>query len=213
MIIIEGHPARENLDAIYARIEALRAEIQATESAPIPHAETRERIAAALRALPQPSFMAFAEPGARYARLPVDERDTALSLDVWLHGVDFVLERAMRDVEAKSRPVGLPAAERQQRLEELRAEVAKAWRASEIEALRIEAECDGDIVDRRGDADPEVLLAVWGERGPALRSTGGPAAGPKAPRGLSDMGAELNTGAGLSAPDDFSKNAHEHTEL
>ena len=202
MIIFEGHPTRTKLDSIHARIDALHADIEATESAPIPHSETRDRIKSALEELsvPDHKFRGFQDPDARYVRLPIDQKDAALSIILFLFGVDEVLERIMRNaIECDTRPVGLPAAERKQRLEELRAKVAKGWRESEIEALRIEEESDGaDIVERRGNADPEVLLAVWGESGPAIRSSGSPASGPKSTRSLSDMARELNAGAGLS---------------
>lgn len=166
MILSTGHPLRAQLDAIYARIDRLKAQIKETETAPLTPAEHRECVREYLRGLHSPRhfFSSLQDPGFRRhaAHVRLEPEDAAMAAQVLLHGEDKVLDLLMAKVGSRE-PVGLPLAERPRRVEELRAEISRSWRESEIAARRLEVESgEADIVDRPGDADAAILLEVWG---------------------------------------------------
>ena len=161
-IIREGNAERSDLDKDEAQITSLQLQKKSVLNACIPHDETRARLARDLaskvyRHGPANTFEMF-QGGAHpeYAVLPDVFNVGQL---VYVLGADFLLDAIMSKIEANSRPVGLSAEKRAKRIEELDAQLRKAERDAEIEALRLED--IGFTVVRREDADPAVLLDVW----------------------------------------------------
>ena len=84
MILSTGHPKRSRLDALYARIDELKAESEATEEALLPLEEHRDLVRAQLNNvyLPTHRYTGLATPGYRYqsrSNLSIDPHDAAMS--------------------------------------------------------------------------------------------------------------------------------------
>lgn len=156
-----------DLDGIRESVAALAAEIEEVATAP---RDVTEAIADAHAELAQRRERFIGElglagrwsspPGTRPLHLTdLDAGWTALDLALWLHLAD-VEARVAEAIRADyaGRPGGLPAAERAERLEMLRAQWLREL-IREEEAIR-HAEAAGIVIERREDAPAAVVVAI-----------------------------------------------------
>lgn len=153
----------QELEALRAEIVSSKAEIEATERASAPREEAIERIRAfvaleAARRPPAGKAFAHSTP-ARVTMLPYGNSEEVLS---WLAAAvpEKLEELFLADVDARlaEAPAGLPAAEREERVSLLEARL-RSLEAREERLLR-EAETAGVELDRRADADVEIIIAT-----------------------------------------------------
>lgn len=158
-----GDPRLAGREKFLRASDSAKAEIRTIQDAPTSIAETRTKVKAAIDAklaqISENPFGLFQGTGEvlGWAKLP----DLDFGLYLRLEGPENVLKKIIATIEAAGRPVGLPAAERETRIAELKLQARAAEIGAEREALRLEGA--GFSVLRRPDADLDLLLEVWGE--------------------------------------------------
>lgn len=169
-ILRPGAPARKTLDACQANIAALVVEISAVERAPLAYEEVRSKIAHLIETEHNPGGVRLenqmiANPLYHSPLPPVSWRVLAALLG----GAEAVAEKILQNlIIPQCKEPGLPRAQREAKLDELRKKLRRLVISEETETLRLEA--SGYVILRRQDVDPEVLLEVWAEQ-PQLEKT------------------------------------------
>jgi hypothetical protein len=169
-ILRTGDPARKKLDGIESAIAEAKAEIDATDRAPLTHRETAARIKRAID-----SNIAQYATAYRFSALQSSDEQTAQAAKVvsqslslceiaYLIGTDAVVSSIMKRIEDNGGEVGLPFAERAKRIATLQGKLRTLERDCEREALRLEAQ--GHVIIRREDCDVTEVIAVWAENEP-----------------------------------------------
>ncbi len=149
------------------QVSAIKKQAADVRRAPLPHAEVqallKNRIGDVVeRWVPQATYTGLASGGS-YGFDP--ERPLRLADVAFILGTDEVVAGVMARLTKIGPPPGLPAPERALKLEQLEARRVELEREEELQILQQEA--SGEIVWRRVDADPAVILSVWGEQGSA----------------------------------------------
>lgn len=172
-ILRPGEAARANLDKVQEAIDTVRADIRETEKANVPLDEARERLLAVIDKGSDRAARAFASLLSHDYHYVNPPAQLGLAELAYVFGRDEFVDQVMLRVESTCPVLGLPAAERQTRLAELRAEQRELELTEEYAVLELEKQ--GHVVLRRADADLEILLEVWA--GEAQPSTSAPTAG------------------------------------
>lgn len=155
-LLLAGDRRRQALEKIRRDRDATLAEIESTADGRLSLEETVQRLLARLRddvARAEARVLSFASPSTAPESPQLDA-----GFLLWVDPQAF--EKALR---ARLKPLlpssGLAIAERPKRIAALRQRVGELEEAEEREISRLEAQ--GLVVDRRADADLQILLQVW----------------------------------------------------
>jgi hypothetical protein len=156
-------PELRALERLRAEIAGLITDAKAIRSAPLATEEVRERV---LRGLQNAVYQYT--PENKFTGIQHGNGDEgslgAMAFGLpdlaWIFGPDALADTIMQRLAASGAKPGLPAAARAARLAEIEDARKRLEVLEELEILKLESK--GFQVRHRADADPAILLRVWG---------------------------------------------------
>lgn len=165
----EGATARASLDAIQMEIIATRASFGELDRQPWTEAEVRVALLAVIKSVmyrntPEnfiESYTSGALAGHNLEMTGPLSLSAFVAHQAYLLGEDEVVDRYIARLKSAGKLGKVSAAERVARLGKLRTRLRELEIAEERAVLELERL--GHVILRRADADPDVLLEVWGD--------------------------------------------------